>query len=400
MTPSFIRAGEHQSEILQYKIDRFYFSSGVEENIFTGSRFVVIQNDDTLYQGKIEASYPGVSYSEITERNFEKDLLDNFIVFIETADSDSGAVIHIGLNVIDSLLARLIFNDTASSLTNPVNLIYNPALDKLATLLETGRLDMLISYDSSLFPIRESSSLSAPAPYFAALVPNLGRNVTTGGMLATSLYYRYSSFYLPFMFEGDRVEPVYSFFRSDGFGHRTYPFDPDKGAKLFKNNIISPAVLTLGVNSPSLRKSADFFADILARDRVQVKIVEHDTDADFFIMFVPLETVSPQYSLSYIYRFLTGQVITDDAVKENLTIIGDYLESAAKAADTAACYHYCRLADRNLKNDLGVFPLFRPTLFLTASHRLKNCAFDAAGHIKTATIDKLILPTDRTEVTP
>ena len=399
VTVSFALAGEHRCDILQYKLDRFYFSAGEEASIFAGSRFVIVCGSDTLFEGGIDASYPGVCYSAVSERNFDADSFDDCAAVIATADIDSGAVINIGLGDIDRLETEIIFPDSFANLVNPIKLTFDPAGDNIAASFETGRLDMFVSYDSSHFTVRDANSRSAPAPFFAALVPNPAKAVTAGGMLATSLYYRFSSFYLPFMFDGDRAEPVYSFFKADGTGLRAYPYDTEKGARLFKNIDSPPSTLTLSIGSRSLRKTADFFADILARDRVRVNIVEHDPDADFFIVFVPLETDSVLTGLKFIHRLLSRTEITDRSFNENLTIIGDYLEAAAKATDTAVCFHYCRLADRSLKNDLGVFPLFRPRLFLTSAKRITDCGFDPVGRPLTSGLHKLLRPNNRTEVT-
>jgi len=397
---SAIRAGEYKSDILQYKLERVYFSAGEEVNIFTGCHFAIVCGNDTVYQNQIEASYPGISYSVITDNKFENQSFNECVALIETADLDSGAVINIGLRDMDTTVAGMLFNTDSTTAGNPVNMIFNPAYENIAARFESGQLDILLSYDSSGFYHRESKPLTAPAPYFAALIPNLAKTSTTDGMLATSLYYRYSSFYLPFIFDGDRAAPVYSFYKADGTGHRAYPYDIDKGAQLFKNIDSPPQQITLSVISRNLQKTANFFADMLARDRVPVNIVDDDTDADFFIVFVPFNADSPLVSLGYIQNILSGQESSNSSQKENLTIIGNYLEAASKTTDTAVQLHYFRLADQSLKHDLGVFPLFRPGLYMTASKRVKNCVFDASGRPVITNLIKLILPTDKTEATP
>ena len=232
LTGNVCEAEELRCEILQYKLDRLYFPAGEGADIFSHCGFKIVRGSDTLYRGQIARSFEGVSYSDPTGAFFNSVDLSSCKAVIETADSDSLADLHLRFQNMDDDEIKFIL---------PENILFEPTgSDTL--ILENGRrlflskldifnitfanqpidiFEISITYDSQFTPGPDYRAFTAGAPYIAVLVPNLGRTSSSGGVLTTSLYYNFSAFLLPHLFEGDNPLPAYSLFASEGTGRRT-----------------------------------------------------------------------------------------------------------------------------------------------------------------------------------
>lgn|GEM_PF-1056257 len=401
-------AGERRCEILQYKLDRLYFSAGEEADIFSHSSYKVVSGSDTLYRGQIDQSFAGVSYSDSTGGFFETVDLTSCYALVETAESDSLAVIGLHFQNMDNDEIRFILPDNILPEKNRSDtlitengrrlLISKLNDDNVASSYQAaGDFDIHIAYDSLYITMSEAVTFSASAPYLAVLVPNLSKKSSSGGVLTTSLYYNFSAFLLPHLFDGDRPLPAYSLFAAGGSGRRPYVYDPEKGRELYRGFHDRPDKLSLYYSAPSLRKVANYFADIMAREKIKVNISDSDNDADLILTYLPTDNQTPQRSLRYLYELLNKTEAADASRKETLTIIGNYLEAADAADRTETVLNYCTLADRSFIHDLGIFPLFRPTLYVTFEKYLVNCRFDASGRLDVYNITKLKLPSENME---
>ena len=96
-------AGERRCEVLQYKLDRLYFSAGEEADIFSHSSFMIVCGSDTLYRGRIDRALAGISYSDSTGGFFDSVILTSCYALVETAESDSTAVIRIHFQNMDAV---------------------------------------------------------------------------------------------------------------------------------------------------------------------------------------------------------------------------------------------------------------------------------------------------------
>ncbi|MBN1211331.1 MAG: hypothetical protein JXA92_02030 [candidate division Zixibacteria bacterium] len=408
LTAAACEADEHRCEILQYKLDRLYFSAGEEADIFSHSSFKIVCGSDTLYRGWIDQSIAGVSYSDTTGGFFDSVDLSSCFALIATAENDSLAVIivhfqnmaddEIKFILSDNIAAEEDLYDTLITEDGRGLLISKLDVDDIVTSYQAAKeYDIQIAYDSQYITVFEVGTISASAPYIAVLMPNLAKNSSAGGVLTTSLYYNFSGFLLPHLFDGDNPLPAYSLFAEDGTSRRPYVYDPGKGRELYRGFHDRPGELSLYYSAFSLRKVADYFADILAREKIKVNISDTDHDADLILTYIPTDNQKPQKSLRYLYELLSKTETFDASRKETLTIIGNYLEAAEEAEKPETVLNYCSLADRGFIHDLGVFPLFRPLLYVTFEKNIKNCGFDASGRLDVYNVTKLVMPTENKE---
>ena len=129
LTVNVCESEELRCEILQYKLDRLYFSAGEEADIFSHSGFKIVCGSDTLYQGRIDRSFAGVSYSDTTGGLFDSVDSVSCYALIETATGDSLADLHIRFQNMDDNEIKLIL---------PENIFTEPnSFDTIIT--ENGR---------------------------------------------------------------------------------------------------------------------------------------------------------------------------------------------------------------------------------------------------------------------
>ncbi len=220
---------ELQSRILQYRLDRLYFGSGKEANVFAGSPFVIVCNGDTIYEGCIEQSFMGVSYSDTTSLFFDTTLADSCYAVIEAADIDTLSPIKLGavgfeplamltdyLGTVRALLSAIWERNnpiTATSIHgNEVSISRRVPFIDMVVSLQFGEIDGFFSYRSYASQMEDSRVIGTPAPFFVALVPNLSRKVNRGGLITTSMYYRFGESRLKVVFDGDKVHPMNCFY--------------------------------------------------------------------------------------------------------------------------------------------------------------------------------------------
>ena len=398
-----------QSRILQYRLDRLYFAAGKEENVFAGSPFVIVCSGDSVYEGCIRQSFIGASYSDTTGLFFDTLLIDSCYAVIDAADIDSLSPIKLGAIAFEPLAMLTDYLGTirASILgilerNNPITVTtvhgnevtispHAPFIDMIVSL-QFGEIDGFFSYKSYASQIEDSRVVDAPAPFFVALIPNLSRRVNRGGLITTSLYYRFGGSRLKVVFEGDKVHPMNCLHVASGNCHRPYPYDPEQGRGLLDHHPQRLRVLRIGVMNKSLERLALYFADVLSRDRIEVELVRSLEDADIYLAFIPIDNQNPVMALYYIRDKFLRTELSSLSLEEVLSIINSNLDLAQGVVDSDRRAYYCRLAEQSLIYDLGVFPLFRPRVFFHASESLKNYRFDANGFLDLEALTKLKLP--------
>lgn len=404
-------AGEYRSNILQLNQDRLYFSAGEEANIFFGSKFTVFCSQDSLYSGMIERSYLGISYSTPTGGFFDSVDIGSCLAVIETAGIDSQTIITIEFSTMDSVEQSFLFfpslKPAAYSLTplstaagNQILILSNGTENDIYDSSQIYDIDIHITYDSQYTTPPPSTTKSSRAPFLAVLLPNLSKASSAQGILTTSLYYRFSAFLLPYLFDGDLPFPVYSFYTGDDSRRRPYPYDSQKGKVLLARLAPRPEQLTLSFEHPSLKKVAHYFADILAREKIRVDITADSREADVILTCIPVGNFSTPVGLEYLISILEKFEPAEISQKENLKIISDYLEASQKTDKPDIKQKYYTLAEQGLIYDLGVFPLFRPSLFVTCKKHIGNCDFDENGRLDYKNLIRLKLPAPEKESVP
>ncbi|UCG61739.1 MAG: hypothetical protein JSV52_00165 [Candidatus Zixiibacteriota bacterium] len=403
-----VSAESLKCEILQYKLGRLYFDAGEEKYIYPGCGVVLTQNNDTLYTGQIEYSYPGISVSRPTSGLADTLGFAELTAVIEPAAVDSSSRIKLGsYGLVSEQIVRDLpgtinaYRDSGNTglglaytdIGNEISISSSPAPPGAIWDYHTGQFDGFFSASMPPPPIASPDRvISSPAPFIAVLVPNLSKKFNEEGLITTSLYYRFSVPKLwSTFFQGAAPAPMNRLYLSDRHTARSYPYDPDKGQLLLKKYRDRPRKLSIGLLSPRLKEVGDFFADILSREKIKVE-VNGRQHKDILLAFCPVDLSRPAMSLRYVYNLIPAMNPESDEIKEILEILNNQVSAAENATDDDTRLYYCQLADRTLQSDLGVFPLFRPTIYFVAEKNLKNARFDESGYLDFSALTKLILP--------
>jgi hypothetical protein len=255
-----------------------------------------------------------------------------------------------------------------------------------------SKVDGTISFNQRKILTGHDYEISTEAPYIVVLLPNLSKEINRNGMLTTSLYYRFDADFIPYLFSGDDIKTVNALYPSDSLFNRAYAYNSEKGRQLSAGIKRNYGEISIGYESITLGKAANFFNDILSRDKFNIKIVTLRSDADFMISFIPCSKTDPNSSMTAIIDLLESTSPKFQSQQETLDINRNYLELASKANSEAYKIYYWNLIDYSLKYDFGVFPLFQPTIFFHHNNNLTNCRFDENGQLDYKSIVKLILP--------
>jgi hypothetical protein len=407
------RAGDTTATVLQQKFDRLYFSVGEEANVLAGSPFVIYNRSDSIFTGTIHASYLGLSISDITGGFFDSVALEGCKAVIATAEPDSHAVIRVATDIpLDTALIRSLLlpagidsagfslhwqdpaivciRDTLPMLDSLVIEYVADTLD-LTYRLARGQLDGYLSY-RRIEPAGDRWVVhSGRVPYTAVLIANPAREVNRTGVLTTSLYYRFDHGRLPLYFHGDRIRPVYSFMDTDSSQQRLYPFDPAGGRRLFSQLSDRPRRLAIWVERPELQPLADYFSDILSRERCRTLQVNDLTQADFGLAYVPVAGEHPCTAAETILELLAAIARPGTSAEEAIRTAQTQLSWVAAETDSTRRAYYIRQVERRLIDDLGVFPLFQPTAFFGVRDGIKGIWNKADGTLDVTHIRRVSL---------
>nr|MBN2276421.1 hypothetical protein [candidate division Zixibacteria bacterium] len=380
--------------ILQYKLDRLYFPYGEEADLYPGHLFLIYKGDSLIYRGLIEHSMIGVSYSYPTGGIFDTVEIGLCRAVIETAEIDTGATITIGISEFPKLYGGdkfpMLFPpdssaaDSTISATNSGNRLVIKKYGNYTEMLiafETGEIEAFVSYRNYDAPGKRYKAISAPAPYIAVLAPDISRAANDKGLLTTSLYYRYNPKNPEILFDGDGLEPCNCLYPSDSGCDRFYEYDPEKGEVLLTVLDKRPRKLKIAAADPKLLKTAEYFADVLSRDRIKTEIAFGRDDYDMIVMFIPMLSGKSESGMQSALGLIGAGGISDKTSKENIKVIGNYIELGRLANSQSGREYYFHLADRGFKEDFGLFPLYRPSLYFVGQDYLKGGRFDEDGSI-------------------
>jgi hypothetical protein len=263
--------------------------------------------------------------------------------------------------------------------------------------LEQGRIDAAISY----FPIKVNnlrSSGEIPAPFIAAIWPNVSSKVNRDALLTTSMIYRYDSDNPQRYFQGEGINHLASLEHLPGrfFSHNFYPYDPKKGADLARLVRKKSKSANLLVLNPELSTLAEYFADVLSRDRLRTRIVKNVAGADAVIGMVPFYFDDPLLTMAILIEKLAQMPDAPRKAREQIELAAENITSARKERDDQKIEYFANLARHRLIEDLGSFHLFRPSLFFIAPQHIQGMSFDGNGRIDLRGLFRLVSP-DKTE---
>jgi len=386
-------AGELTCRILQFQHNRFYFNVGEDKNIFRGNRFVVYYGADSLLSGLIDQSFLGISYSEPLRVSPAQPDFDSLTVTMETADIDSTSTILLGSLNIDPV--SLLTGDSVpvhrTDAGNPIDIAIWRDSYQVIDHFEYGQSDGVFSLSRLPWINTKVQSYSTPAPFIAAIVPNLSSQLNRDGYLTTSLYYRFGPSSLGHLFDGEQPELFNSFYLDDSTAVRAYPYDRARGRQLLET-MGRPTTIRVSYLNRCLEPLADYFADILSRDKVHIEIEYGNPDADVLLELLPFRGNESVATLTYLRDQLKQMKSPSKAQAEALAILSNYVDAARDTDSLRTRRYYSDLADRSFKRDLGVYPLFRPKLFFISRDRLRDFSFAPNGLPRLDNIDIVDLP--------
>jgi hypothetical protein len=368
-----------RTPIASYRLDRLYFDLGEESQIYRHAPFTVLNGSDTAYSGLIAHAWDGVAVSEPTGGIF--DTLDwrDWEAVIETAECDSGSTIVVGTDIEDLTLLA----DSMNSGRVELEVIRHH--EDLVDDFHLGVLDAIISFRDISPKPEDIVTIAHPLPYVVALVPNIGRECNYQGQLTTSLYYRFDTDHLEISFDGDRVQMARNFqsrAASDDEGPlRLYPYDPERGRGLFEAMLNRPERLSIYSGSSSLDGVAHYFADLISRDRCKVDLIDNQYNADLRVEYLPLSQSLPSVTVYALYYHLITDSLANTLASEQVRRIAAELQYVESPELPAVYYRHLNNAGRIMMEDLGVFPLFRPTIFFHHHKYVQNVAFSRDGQI-------------------
>ena len=384
-----VAASEWRGRTFELRQDRLYFPVGEETRVFENSRCSIIRSGDTLFTGFVEHSWEGVSVSTRTGGYFDTLSLDGTEAVIVQAEIDSGGTIVIGSDL--GNLVRLIDSTNGGN----VNWVDYDDTNAMQDDFAAGMLEAVVTFSAFGFRSGDRSTLSSPSPFMAVVIPNVGRRINYRGELSTSLYYRFDESLLALCFRGDEVSFVERLFSSSDDtvgGHRWYDFDPSRGKKLLDR--ISPRLARVSLYSGNcaLDGLARCFADILSRDRCAVEIARDRHRADISIDFVPYQEHSPKSAIDTLLALMRSDAVVDTRPSEYLQQIETELAQLTRSPSYADSARHLETVSRIMAEDLGLFPLFRPTLYVHTQKRLKNIVVTPDGRIDCSAAVILRLP--------
>jgi hypothetical protein len=381
-------AAQWQTQSFELRLDRLYFSAGEELLIFEDAPFVILRIGDTVYSGLIEHSWEGVSVSATTNGFFDTIPLVGLSAAVRQAEIDTDQTITVGSDV-----AGLPIRADSLDQTRVKWVEYRDG-GAMREDFASGVIDAMVTM-SDLRPRPYGGvTLSAPCPFLAVMTPQVGLQFNYHGELTTSLYYRFDDSRLALCFQGDGAQTVNRLFSSPPGSStpRWYDFDPVRGKKLFDRISPRPSRLRLHSSHPILDGVARYFADLLARDRCAVELTADPMQSDVAIRFVPYCDSNPRIVADSIYAMMVRDTVAGSPPAEYLRRIGLELRGLDITLQPDDSVMRLEAIDRILAEDLGLFPLFRPTLFVHTRERLRGVRMTRDGRADFAGSVRVVLP--------
>ena len=397
LTSAAVRGDWVACDVIFEHAQRVYFSAGVDEGVYPGSRWCLVTGDDTTASGYIAQSIIGVCHTAELENPIEIASRESYQVLVEAAVEDTSfAGLDFCLSGMDPYAARFLLPNYSAANNSQIELRTSGELDLLFRLTQsTGPVHSstispgcLVSYYSIPSIGRWEREISSPAPFVAVMVPNLTSASNRDGLLTTAIYYQFGDPQLWTCWPGDGSEIVNSLNAKDSIHTRQYPYDFARGRKLLGERPRSLKEVRICVQGTDLDPLAALVADLLSQQRLDVRFTNAD-EADIIITWLPTDLTDCMGSVQMMLQKLQESNPRYDSQREALEIAAGYLESAQ--AMPRLKEHFCYRAEQILVRDLGAFALFRPRVFARCSAHVQGLEFDEDGHLDAEHIRSLRL---------
>ncbi len=387
------------TQLLQVKGKRVYFDVGSSEDILPLARFEIFNTDSVICSGQIERVFPGLSVGLTDQECQLPQPFESLTVKIESALIDIETKIVIGTNVqttiLDIWLEKIIDSDSTQKSPKTDIRKFNSS-ERLWDEYESGNVDVVITY-KSYSQDRAGHTMIAPAPFIAALIPNISSEINNSAMLTTSIYYRFDSNRLSLFFDGDSVKAITNLFNNKETSRRPFPYDPLKGSSLFKRIKSRPRKLEIYLSSPELKMMADYLSDLLSRDRCRARTVSNRSKADLYLELMPYDDNNDSTMLNYLVSLLRNDKPNNGSMFESVGSLEQYINWYHESFDQSRREYYSNLIERIVRDDIGLFPLFRPHLFITTGERIRGIELTENEGININSLRRLVLPSEQEE---
>jgi hypothetical protein len=391
-----------ECEILQYKSGRLYFPLGVDDNVYSGCFFTIFDGSDSVGCGYIENSLASVSESEPMTIEIDSTHPAKYVIKIDAAEIETDRPVNIGIQTkdyvqqfvpflesrLDSRGAR--FAHLVSNIGDrETQFISYASLNDIIRAYENKEIDGFITYKDNSEFAGSSNTFSYQAPWYVALIPNFENNTANHSTLTTALYYFFNHDLFNIYFEGDNITPYNCHYHHAENCERYYGYNPVKGKRLM-SIVGNRRIRVDGEGRPArLGSTIRYFRDIVSRNSSQDKESGIITAS---VEFIPIYTKSPfgiDYSATgsaeYIVRFIANHfkdaIDRNRSLKESVELIRGYIELYKKSDNKDRQDKYINEINRGLIEDLGIFPLFRPTVYFTFNENIKGVGLTDEGYL-------------------
>lgn len=393
LAASVLSAGERTLECdsFDYRMGKCYFPVGVEADVYSGCPFVVLCDEDTLVSGTLEAAYEGISWTATLADSLHGFFADHRCrAIVAPALADSTSTILIGA-VGEDLAAHLMdVTGRQTNAGNPLELAILSPYDDAWALLASDSIQAVLSYRSMGGRCSNQHELTSPAPWIAVMLPNLSRPLNRDGLLTTALYYRFDPRLLEYLFDSDSAAAVNAWSGGESTP-RPYPHDPDDSRRLLRQ-LPHDMPVRIAIGHSDLKRLAEYFADILARHRFDVRFVDSYAEADLWLGWLAAPVRSDSDGIASAYRLISESRPLSRAQEEAMALLGSCLQQIEAGADSTTVAGLLPLAKQTLVTDLGAFSLFRPRLHLISDWPQTGIGFDTRGHLQYDSMRLLRLP--------
>ena len=370
-----------QCRVLQFKLNRLYFDVGEESLVFAGHRAVVMKKKDTLWSGRIEKAYEGMSISEKLDRPIN---LKSIRAYVRAAEVDSHAVIRIGTTLSRSALAMLSVGKLDSISTATHGLVDSIIIENyddpqsMEIDFESGKLDGILIYRADSPGSTGTQLETAWAPYIAALVPYRS-SVYRGYAVTQPLFMQFDTGIARGLFEGTELRFESTLVAADYLSNCP-EFNPARGRFMLTPTVERGMPVKIYAPDRELHKMASYFADLLAREQVRSDLVNTLDGCDFSLKMVPAGQ-HPDSTLRALLELLGPSDIQDEEASANIIDLRNALLYLKDRRDSLRMSLSWPEVEMILVNELSCYPLFRPRLYFVSHPSIRGSLFNADGTI-------------------
>jgi hypothetical protein len=112
---------------------------------------------------------------------------------------------------------------------------------------------------------------------------------------------------------------------------------------------------------------------------------------------MPYDDNNDSTLLNYLVSLLRNDKPKNGSMFESVGSLEQYINWYFDSSDQNRREYYSKLIERIVRDDIGLFPLFRPNLFITTGERIRGIELTENDGIKIESLRRLILPSEREE---